>query len=86
MGLFGPMRSLFERVSSVELPPTEIFAALIDDLYAPLVSFAIGAATATLVGGIAAWRTGNAWLTVFTIITAAGRRRARAHHHRLPQA
>ena len=63
------MRSLFERVSSVELPPTEIFTALIDDLYTPLVSFAIGAATATLVGGIAAWRTGNAWLTVFTIIT-----------------
>jgi diguanylate cyclase (GGDEF)-like protein len=63
------MRSLFERVSSVELPLTGIFAALIDDLYTPLVSFAIGAATATLVGGIAAWRTGNAWLTVFTIIT-----------------
>jgi PAS domain-containing protein len=70
MVLFRRLRSLVG-CGSVELPPTEVFAALIDDLYSALVSFAIGAITATLVGGIAAWRTGNSWLTALAVATAA---------------
>ncbi|MGD0316920.1 MAG: hypothetical protein ABSB37_13445 [Xanthobacteraceae bacterium] len=45
MNLFGRMRSLIDP-TSVEQLPTEVFAALIDDLYAPLGSFMIGAAAA----------------------------------------
>jgi hypothetical protein len=36
-----------------------------------LLSFTIGATTATLVGGVAAWRTGNPWLIVMTFTTTA---------------
>ena len=49
----------------------QVFAVLIDDLYSVLVSLAIGAATATLVGVIAVLRTDNPWLAVLTVATAA---------------
>ena len=51
---------LSANTKSVEQPPTDVFAALIDDLYAPLASFMIGAATSAAVCGITAWRTGSA--------------------------
>ena len=70
MGLFGRFGSWSDQAST-ELPPTEILATLVDDLYAPVASFAIGAVTAALVGGIAAWRTGNPLLTILTICTVA---------------
>src|SRR5208282_1329057 len=66
MKLFGRLRSLVDR-ASVEQPPTDVFAALIDDLYAPLASFVIGAAATAAVCGVTAWRTGNAWLTVLAV-------------------
>ena len=53
-----------------ELPAPEIYSALVDDLYAPLFSFAVGAATAVLVAAVAAWRTDNPWLIALTICTA----------------
>ena len=56
---------------SVVRPPTDVFAALIDDLYAPLASFMIGAAASAAVCGVTAWRTGNAWLTVLAISMVA---------------
>ena len=61
MELFRRLRALVGP-ESTESPPTEVFAVLINDLYSALVSFAIGAITATLVGAIAAWRSGNPWL------------------------
>ncbi len=70
MGLFGRLRSWIDQASA-ERPPTEIFATLVDDLYAPVASFAIGAVTVALVGGIAAWRTGNPLLTFLTVCTVA---------------
>ena len=70
MKLFGHLQSLVDR-SPAEPLPTEVFAVLIDDLYSVLVSLAIGATTATLVGGIAVLRTGNPWLAVLTVATAA---------------
>ena len=70
MGLFVRFGSWSDQAST-ELPPTEILATLVDDLYAPVASFAIGAVTAALVGGIAAWRTGNSLLTILTICTVA---------------
>ena len=70
MKLFGRLQSLVDR-SPVEPLPTEVFAVLIDDLYSVLVSLAIGATTATLVGGIAVLRTDNPWLAVLTVATAA---------------
>jgi hypothetical protein len=70
MELFRRLRTLVER-GSTESPPTKVFAVLINDLYSALVSFAIGALTATLVGAIAAWRSGNPWLIGLTAITAA---------------
>jgi len=70
MNLFGRMRSLIDP-TSVEQLPTEVFAALIDDLYAPLGSFMIGAAAAALVGGMAAERTSSAWLLALTICATA---------------
>ena len=70
MNLFGRMRSLIDP-KSVEQLPTEVFAALIDDLYAPLGSFMIGAAAAALVGGMAAERTSSAWLLALTICATA---------------
>ncbi len=70
MGLFGRLRSLVER-TPVKPVPADVFAVLINDLYAPLLSFVIGATTATLVCGIAAWRTNNVWLTILTFSTAA---------------
>jgi diguanylate cyclase (GGDEF)-like protein len=66
MKLFGRLRSLVDP-ASVEQPPTDVFAALIDDLYAPLASFVIGATASTAVCGVTAWRTGNAWLTVLAV-------------------
>ena len=69
MGLFGRLKPLTGG-QPPELPPPEIYGALVDDLYAPLLSFAIGAATAVLVGAIAAWRTDNPWLIALTICTA----------------
>jgi diguanylate cyclase (GGDEF)-like protein len=69
MGLFGRLKPLIGRTQA-ELPPPEIYSALIDDLHGPLFSFISGAATAVLVGAIAAWRTGNSGLTALTICTA----------------
>jgi diguanylate cyclase (GGDEF)-like protein len=69
MGLFGRLKPLIGG-KPPELPPPEIYGALVDDLYAPLLSFAIGAATAVMVGAIAAWRTDNPWLVGLTICTA----------------
>ncbi len=50
--------------------PIEVSAALIDDLYSALKSLAIGAITGVLVGGIAASRTGSAWLNFLTVAAA----------------
>ncbi len=52
-------------------PPAETLAALVDDLYAPLGSFAISVATMTFVGGLASSRTGNSLLTILTVCAAA---------------
>jgi diguanylate cyclase (GGDEF)-like protein/PAS domain S-box-containing protein len=80
MNLFGRLRSPVDRApvdrAPVEPLPTEVLATLINDLYSVLVSFVIGATTAALVGGIAAWRTGSPWLTgltVGTMVVAAAR-------------
>ena len=70
MELFGRLR-LSATPASVEQPPTDVFAALIDDLYAPLASFMIGAAASAAVCGVTAWRTGNAWLTVLAVSMVA---------------
>ena len=70
MELFRRLRSLVG-CGTPELLPTEVFAVLINDLYSALGSFAIGATTATLIGAIAAWRTGDPWLTALTVTTAA---------------
>ena len=51
--------------------PIEVSAALVDDLYSSLMSFAIAAAGAVLVGGIAASRTGSPSLMFLTAATAA---------------
>jgi diguanylate cyclase (GGDEF)-like protein len=67
---FGRLRSWVDR-ASVEQPPTDVFAALIDDLYAPLTSFVVGAAAAAVVGGMAAARTGSAWLLALTVCATA---------------
>ena len=69
MELFRRLRSLVG-FGKAELPPTKVYTVLINDIYSALVSFAIGATTATLVGAIAAWRTGNPWLTALTVATA----------------
>ncbi len=69
MGLLKRLRSL-ARPTSVGLVPKEIIAALVDDLYSALRSLAIGAITGVLVGGIAASRTGNAWLSFLTVAAA----------------
>ena len=69
MGLFGRLKPLTGG-KPPELPPPDIYGALVDDLYAPLLSFAVGAATAVLVAAIAAWRTDNPWLVALTICTA----------------
>ena len=68
MNLFGRLRSPIDR-APVEPLPTEVLAALVNDLYSVLWSFVSGATTAALVGGIAAWRTGSPWLTGLTIGT-----------------
>jgi hypothetical protein len=68
---------LFERVwrlvkpKSVGSVPIEVSAALVDDLYSNLMSFAIAATTAVLVGAIAALRTGSHSLMFLTVATAA---------------
>ena len=69
MALFGRLKPLIGGAQA-ELPPPEIYSALIDDLHGSLFSFISGATTAVLVGAIAAWRTGNLWLTALTICTA----------------
>jgi diguanylate cyclase (GGDEF)-like protein len=69
MRLFGRLKPLIGGAPA-ELPPLEVYSALIDDLYAPLFSFITGAATAVLVGAIASWRTENPWLVALTICTA----------------
>jgi len=66
MGVVGRLRAFVERASIEQLPP-DIYASLIDSLYAPFVSFALGAAVPPIAGGIAAWRTGNIWLTVLSL-------------------
>ena len=66
MNLFGRLRFPVDR-APVEPPPTDVLAALINDLYAPLASFIVGAVAAALVGGMATARTGNAWLLALTI-------------------
>src|ERR1700740_119880 len=68
MGLFERLKPLIGGAPA-ELPPPEVYGALIDDLHAQLFSFATGAATAVLVGAIASWRTGNPWLVALTICT-----------------
>lgn len=69
MRLFGRLRPLIGGAPA-ELPPPEVYSALIDDLHAPLFSFITGAATAVLVGAIASWRTENPWLVALTVCTA----------------
>ena len=69
MRLLKRLRSL-ARPTSVGLVPKEIIAALVDDLYSALRSLAIGAITGVLVGGIAASRTGSAWLSFLTVASA----------------
>ena len=61
----------------VDSVPIEVSAALVDDLYSALISFAIAASTAVLVGGIAASRTGSPSLMFLTAATAAIAARAR---------
>jgi hypothetical protein len=69
MGLFGRLKALIGGEPR-ELPPPDVYGALIDDLYAPLFSLIAGATTTILVGSIAAWRTGNSGLAALTICTA----------------
>jgi diguanylate cyclase (GGDEF)-like protein len=69
MRLFGRLRPLIGGAPA-ELPPPEVYSALIDDLHAPLFSFITGAGTAVLVGAIASWRTENPWLVALTVCTA----------------
>jgi diguanylate cyclase (GGDEF)-like protein len=69
MGLFGRLKPLIGG-EPPELPPPEVYGAVIDDLYAPLFSLIAGATTTVLVGSIAAWRTGNSALAALTICTA----------------
>jgi diguanylate cyclase (GGDEF)-like protein len=75
MGLFGRLKPLIGG-EPPELPPPDVYGALIDDLHAPLFSFVAGATTAIMVGAIAAWRTENPYLvalTVCTMLVAAAR-------------
>jgi diguanylate cyclase (GGDEF)-like protein len=69
MGLSGRLKALIGGEPG-ELPPPDVYGALIDDLYAPLFSLVAGATTTILVGSIAAWRTGNFGLAALTISTA----------------
>ena len=69
MRLFRRLKPLIGGAPA-ELPPPEVYSALIDDLYAPLVSLIAGATTTVLVGTIAAWRTENSWLAALTVCTA----------------
>jgi diguanylate cyclase (GGDEF)-like protein len=70
MGLFERVRRLV-KPKPVGSLPIEVSAALVDDLYSNLMSFAIAATTAVLVGGIAASRTGSSLLMFLTAATAA---------------
>jgi diguanylate cyclase (GGDEF)-like protein len=65
-------RDLWARVraASVEQLPPEIYASLVDSLYAPFGSFTVGAVVPPLIGGIAAWRTGSAWLMALSAAAA----------------
>ena len=56
MRLFRRLKPLIGGAPA-ELPPPEVYGALIDDLHAPLFSLIAGATTTVLVGTIAAWRT-----------------------------
>ncbi len=84
MGLFGRLRPLIGGAPA-DQPPPEIYSALIDDLHAPLFSFITGAATAVLVGAMAAWRTDSpslAALTICTALVAAARILSIAHYRK----
>ena len=70
MRLFESLRWLV-KPKPVGSVPIEVSAALVDDLYSALTSFAVGAIGAVLVGGIAASRTGSASLMFLTVATAA---------------
>ena len=70
MVLVERLRLLF-RPKPVGSVPIEVSAALIEDLYSALTSFAVGAVGAVLVGLIAASHTGSLWLTYLTVVTAA---------------
>ena len=50
MGLFGRLKALIGGEPR-ELPPPDVYGALIDDLYAPLFSLIAGATT-TIFGGL----------------------------------
>jgi len=69
MHLLKWLRSVV-KPKTVDLVPTGIAAALLDDLYSALPSFAIGAAGPVLVGAVAASYTGNPWFTYLTVVTA----------------
>ena len=68
-GLGARLRSSID--GAMEPPHAEVLGALVDDLYAPMASFATGAATAAFVSSIAAWRTGDQFLLVLTVFAAA---------------
>ncbi len=69
MGLFERLKRLIVGTPA-ELPPPEVYGALLDDLHAPLFSLVAGAATTILVGSMAAWRTGNLWIAALTVCSA----------------
>jgi diguanylate cyclase (GGDEF)-like protein len=70
MELFGRLQAM-ARVASAGQVPAEVYATLVDDVYSAPLSFVIGAGTASLVGAIAAWRTGSVCLAALTVATAA---------------
>jgi diguanylate cyclase (GGDEF)-like protein len=70
MGLVERVRRLV-KPKPVGSVPIEVSAALVDDLYSNLMSFAVAAITAVLVGAIAASRTGSLSLMFLTVATAA---------------
>ena len=82
MGRFRKWRALIKPESL----PADVFAALTDDLYGPLVSFAVGASTATLVGGIARSPHGQSVADCSDGYRRCSRRDAHARHSLLPRA
>ena len=51
--------------------PTDIRAALIDSLFAPLASLLVGTVACSIIGGVAALRVSNAWILVNSIAILA---------------